>query len=188
MAYREAIAAAVFVIAAVFAGESSKGATPDPKEAVIPFVNSGSIRDWSADGREAIYIQDVHGQWYHAKRMSSCTDLQFTDRKRKSLNSRNYCATRMQSSVYNTATTQTYKDCHTFSRLYALPLSIVKPLQQQCSSAPPSRPEKASGALLLTREKPSAPSSLVDRAGTVARTGEKPSIFRMCIGNGIMPS
>src|SRR3546814_5301598 len=79
MAYREAIAAAVFVIAAVFAGESSKGATPDPKEAVIPFVNSGSIRDWSADGREAIYIQDVHGQWYHAKLMSSCTDLPFTE-------------------------------------------------------------------------------------------------------------
>src|SRR3546814_12794519 len=79
MAYREAIAAAVFVIAAVFAGESSKGATPDPKEAVIPFVNSGSIRDWSADGREAIYIQDVHGQWYHATLMSSCTDLTFTE-------------------------------------------------------------------------------------------------------------
>src|SRR3546814_20971369 len=80
MAYREAIAAAAFVIAAVFAGESSNGATPDPKEAVIPFVNSGSIRDWSADGRDAIYIPDVHGHWYHAKLMSSCTTLPFTER------------------------------------------------------------------------------------------------------------
>src|SRR3546814_16949346 len=79
MAYMGAIADCVFVIAAFFAGESSKGATPDPKEAVIPFVNSGSIRDWSADGREAIYIKDVHGQWYHAKLISSCTDLPFTE-------------------------------------------------------------------------------------------------------------
>src|SRR3546814_12939274 len=58
---------------------SSDVCSSDLKEAVIPFVNSGSIRDWSADGREAIYIQDVHGQWYHAKLMSSCTDLPFTE-------------------------------------------------------------------------------------------------------------
>ncbi|MCF8709029.1 DUF6491 family protein [Rhizorhapis sp. SPR117] len=82
MRYKEAIAAALIVSVAVIAKES-KGATPKSpvatSNASIPFVNSGSIRDWSADGSEALYIQDIHGQWYHARLMGYCPDLPFVE-------------------------------------------------------------------------------------------------------------
>lgn len=83
MSYKEAIAAGLFVTLAIIAGESSRGATPPPvtaKDASIPFVNSGSIWDWSADGDSAIYIQDIHRQWYHATLMGPCIDLPFAQR------------------------------------------------------------------------------------------------------------
>ena len=81
MSYKEAIAAGIVVAAAIFAGESRGAPPPQPpaKEASIPFVNSGSIRDWRAIGTRDLYIQDVHGQWYHAKLMSSCTDLPYAE-------------------------------------------------------------------------------------------------------------
>jgi hypothetical protein len=45
------------------------------EEARIPF--SSSVRDFRADGRNAIYIQDVHGQWYRGTFMAPCNDLPF---------------------------------------------------------------------------------------------------------------
>lgn len=50
-----------------------------PAEASIPFANQGSIRDWRADGRDAIFIQDMSGDWYRATLMGSCSDLPFTE-------------------------------------------------------------------------------------------------------------
>lgn len=83
MSYKVAIAAAIVVVIALFA-EQSYGAPPQPvvaaKDASIPFVNSGSIRDWRADGNEALYVQDVHGRWYHARLMGPCHDLPYAER------------------------------------------------------------------------------------------------------------
>jgi Family of unknown function (DUF6491) len=46
-------------------------------EASIPFVNLGSIRDWQADKREGLWIQDTHRHWYYAKLMGPCLGLDF---------------------------------------------------------------------------------------------------------------
>ncbi|MET0240091.1 MAG: DUF6491 family protein [Sphingobium sp.] len=44
-------------------------------EASIPFVDSGSIRDWRAEGTNAIHVQDVHGHWYRATLIGPCIEL-----------------------------------------------------------------------------------------------------------------
>ena len=63
--------------AAVHAGDQEakelKGA-----EASIPFANMrSSIRDWEADGREGLWVQDAHRQWYYAKLIGPCLGLDF---------------------------------------------------------------------------------------------------------------
>ncbi len=72
-----------FLIAAmtcvVAAGVAQAGEAPKSAEASIPFVNHGGIKDWRDDGRDAIYIQDRHGQWYRATFMAPCFDLPFAE-------------------------------------------------------------------------------------------------------------
>jgi hypothetical protein len=46
-------------------------------QATIPFVNMGSIRDWQADKRDGLWIQDSRRQWYYARTMSPCLGLDF---------------------------------------------------------------------------------------------------------------
>lgn len=82
MSTKEAIAAGLIVAAAIFAGESRGAPSESPpaeKQASIPFVNFGSVRDWSADGSDALYVQDVRRQWYHVRLMGPCMDLSFTE-------------------------------------------------------------------------------------------------------------
>lgn len=64
------------------AGAAPAFAAPAPqktveKQASIPFVDSGSIRNYRAVGRDTLYVQDVGGHWYRAKLMSDCMDLPF---------------------------------------------------------------------------------------------------------------
>ena len=54
-------------------------APPAAREASIPFVNMGSIRDWRADGDKGLYVQDLHGKWYRATLMGTCPDLPFAE-------------------------------------------------------------------------------------------------------------
>ena len=49
------------------------------QEATIPFVNHGGINDWRENGRDSLYIQDQHRQWYLARLMGPCTDLPFAE-------------------------------------------------------------------------------------------------------------
>lgn len=49
-------------------------------DARIPFVNMGSIRDWRADGDDALYVQDQQRNWYRATLMGPCNDLNFAER------------------------------------------------------------------------------------------------------------
>jgi hypothetical protein len=50
------------------------------RDARIPFANLGGIRDWSADGDRAIYIQASSGNWYRAELLGRCLDLPFANR------------------------------------------------------------------------------------------------------------
>lgn len=43
---------------------------PVAKEARIPFVNHGGIRDWRFADRQTIYVQDSHRDWYKATLMT----------------------------------------------------------------------------------------------------------------------
>ncbi|WP_380872217.1 hypothetical protein ACFB49_31600 [Sphingomonas sp. DBB INV C78] len=47
------------------------------KEASIPFVGSGSIRNYRAIDRRTLLVEDVHGKWYRAELMSDCLDLTY---------------------------------------------------------------------------------------------------------------
>jgi hypothetical protein len=75
------IALTLSVAAALIAGTPAFAADKParPVEASIPFVNMGSIENWTADGDSALYIQDLHRKWYHATLMGPCTDLPFVD-------------------------------------------------------------------------------------------------------------
>jgi Family of unknown function (DUF6491) len=46
-------------------------------QASIPFVNHGGIRDWQADKRDGLWIQDNRRQWYYAKVMGPCIGLDY---------------------------------------------------------------------------------------------------------------
>ena len=49
-------------------------------EARIPFADTNGIRNYSADGNRALFIEDVHGDWFHAEIMGPCTGLPFAVR------------------------------------------------------------------------------------------------------------
>lgn len=52
---------------------------PPGVDATIPFVNHGGIRNWRADGTDALYIEDAHGNWYRATLMGTCVDLPYVE-------------------------------------------------------------------------------------------------------------
>lgn len=54
-------------------------AAPAAREAAIPFVDTGSIRNWRAVDRDTLYVQDTHNRWYRAELMSPCIDLPFAE-------------------------------------------------------------------------------------------------------------
>jgi len=60
---------------AVAAGDEPKPQTSE--EARIPFVNNGGIRDWRAEGRDTLYVQDRLRRWYKAILMHPATGLPF---------------------------------------------------------------------------------------------------------------
>ncbi|ARR52881.1 hypothetical protein HY78_05180 [Rhizorhabdus wittichii DC-6] len=67
--------AGALLTGAAMADAAAKG----PPEASIPFANHGSIDNWQADGRDALYVQGPGRQWYHARLMAPCQDLPFAN-------------------------------------------------------------------------------------------------------------
>lgn len=57
------------------AGLAPAASEPAREQARIPF--SSNVRDFRADGRDAIYIQDAHRQWYRGTFIAPCHDLPF---------------------------------------------------------------------------------------------------------------
>ena len=45
------------------------------KEARIAFPNHGTVRNFRADGRETVYIQDIKRNWYKASLFGPCPGL-----------------------------------------------------------------------------------------------------------------
>ncbi|MFO1503569.1 MAG: DUF6491 family protein [Steroidobacteraceae bacterium] len=59
-------------------GGATAGATaPAAAEVSIPFVDHRNIRDWQADKRDGLWIQDQRRNWYYARLMSPCIGLDF---------------------------------------------------------------------------------------------------------------
>jgi len=60
---------------------AAEGATPLPAapavQASIPFVDHNSIRDWQADGKDGLWVQDQRRNWYYAKLLGPCIGLDF---------------------------------------------------------------------------------------------------------------
>src|SRR3712207_138436 len=50
-------------------------AQPVAKETAIPFVSSNGIHDWRADGKRALFIQSINGDWYYARTAGVCGRL-----------------------------------------------------------------------------------------------------------------
>jgi hypothetical protein len=63
-------------------GAASATAGPeDPeKPAVIDFVDLGGIRDWRAEGNEALLVQSACGTWYRATFFGPCPGIQFREK------------------------------------------------------------------------------------------------------------
>jgi Family of unknown function (DUF6491) len=45
------------------------------EEVSIPFVDHHNIRDWQADSKEGVWIQDQRRNWYYAKLLGPCIGL-----------------------------------------------------------------------------------------------------------------
>lgn len=80
IATRVAACALTSVLPGASACATEAAAPTANAEARIAFANHGGIRDWQADGDNALYVQDLRGRWYHAELMGTCLDLPFSQR------------------------------------------------------------------------------------------------------------
>jgi len=66
------------LVAALIAATSAYALEPPvQKQASIPFVNHGGVRNFEAVGEETLYIEDQHRHWYRADLIGFCPDLGF---------------------------------------------------------------------------------------------------------------
>lgn len=71
------LAALALMPSAAIAGEPNGAAQAENAPGYIAFANKGGVRDWHAEGGDAIYFQDRRKQWYRAELMSRAHDLPF---------------------------------------------------------------------------------------------------------------
>jgi len=76
---RKALLLIPFAAFAIAASPPTTVRQSPPPEASIPFADAGSVTDWRADGDQAVYFEDVHGQWYRADLMRPSFDLPFAE-------------------------------------------------------------------------------------------------------------
>lgn len=50
------------------------------RPATIFAADLGGIRNWRADGRDALLIESTHDRWYRATFFGPCSELRFADR------------------------------------------------------------------------------------------------------------
>ena len=69
---------ALSLVAALIAATSAYALEPAAgKQASIPFVNHGGVRNFEAVGDETLYIEDQHRHWFRADLMGYCPELGF---------------------------------------------------------------------------------------------------------------
>ncbi|TFI58340.1 hypothetical protein E2493_10155 [Sphingomonas parva] len=69
--------AALVVAAPSLAAPGASGHPSEVRQASIPFVNLRGIRDFRAEGRDAVYLQDRARNWYRAELAGPCYGLPF---------------------------------------------------------------------------------------------------------------
>jgi hypothetical protein len=57
------------------AGDDPPAAGLSKEEVSIPFANHRNIRDWQADKDQGLWIQDERRNWYYAKLLGPCYNL-----------------------------------------------------------------------------------------------------------------
>lgn len=69
------VAGAWLVATTAAAGDAQSGAALSKDEVAIPFVNHRNIHDWQADKDQGLWIQDERRNWYYAKLLGPCYNL-----------------------------------------------------------------------------------------------------------------
>jgi len=77
---------AAFLAGCLSPGQPPVGAAAErpARPAAIHFVDLGGLRDWRAEGSDALLIQAADGTWYRATFYGPCFGLQFRERWRSS--------------------------------------------------------------------------------------------------------
>ena len=69
---------ALSLVAALIAATSAYALEPAAeKQASIPFVNHGGVRDFEAVGNQTLYIEGQNRHWFRADLMGYCPELGF---------------------------------------------------------------------------------------------------------------
>ena len=69
-----ALGAAAALAGGAIAAEGASKPAP-AVQASIPFVDHRNLRDWQADGKDGLWIQDQRRNWYYAKVLGPCIGL-----------------------------------------------------------------------------------------------------------------
>jgi len=71
-----ALAAGAWIVATTaVAGDDAPAKGLSREEVSIPFANQRNIRDWQADKDQGLWIQDERRNWYYAKLLGPCYNL-----------------------------------------------------------------------------------------------------------------
>jgi hypothetical protein len=68
-------AGACFAAATALAGDAPPEGALKKDEVSIPFASYHNIRDWQADKDQGLWIQDERRNWYYAKLLGPCFNL-----------------------------------------------------------------------------------------------------------------
>lgn len=69
------LALATLAPLALGAAADAPAKTLPAAETSIPFIDHRNLRDWQADGREGLWIQDQRRNWYYARLLGPCIGL-----------------------------------------------------------------------------------------------------------------
>ncbi|MHB1207749.1 MAG: DUF6491 family protein [Rhodospirillaceae bacterium] len=73
------IGAAALTATVAFMASSAQAQPSRAREARIPFVQYGGIRDWRTANDQEVFIQDSGRRWYRAELMGPCNGLEFAN-------------------------------------------------------------------------------------------------------------
>jgi hypothetical protein len=69
------VAGAWLAASGALAADAPPATALQKEETSIPFVNHRNVRDWQADKDQGLWIQDERRNWYYAKLLGPCYNL-----------------------------------------------------------------------------------------------------------------